>query len=130
MPHLRGTVSMARAQSENSANSQFFIVFYPRFSLDDNYTNFGRVISNMAGVDAIQRGEPPAEPHADPAGIDRHRQQAGSGHARRTDRGRRHLDRRSERAARPRVTGLIAPHPNYRAAPCASTCSISTFREN
>jgi len=62
MPHLRGTVSMARAQSEDSANSQFFIVFYPRFSLDRNYTNFGRVISNMAAVDAIQRGEPPANP--------------------------------------------------------------------
>ncbi|MEC8771581.1 MAG: peptidylprolyl isomerase [Pseudomonadota bacterium] len=62
MPHLRGTVSMARSVSPDSANSQFFIVFYPRFNLDDNYTNFGRVISNMAGVDAIQRGEPPANP--------------------------------------------------------------------
>lgn len=62
MPHVRGSVSMARAQSEDSANSQFFIVFYPRFSLDRNYTNFGRVISNMAGVDAIARGEPPADP--------------------------------------------------------------------
>ena len=62
MPHVRGTVSMARAASEDSANSQFFIVFLPRFSLDNKYTNFGRVISNMAGVDAIQRGEPPASP--------------------------------------------------------------------
>ena len=62
VPHLRGTVSMARAQSEDSANSQFFIVFYPRFSLDNKYTNFGRVISNMAAVDAIQRGEPPQNP--------------------------------------------------------------------
>lgn len=62
MPHLRGTVSMARAQSENSANSQFFIVFYPRFSLDKRYTNFGRVISGMEAVDAITRGEPPANP--------------------------------------------------------------------
>ncbi|WP_370034164.1 peptidylprolyl isomerase [Qipengyuania mesophila] len=62
MPHVRGTVSMARAASEDSANSQFFIVFYPRFNLDTNYTNFGRVISNMAAVDAIQRGEPPANP--------------------------------------------------------------------
>ncbi|MBO0750233.1 MAG: peptidylprolyl isomerase, partial [Porphyrobacter sp.] len=43
MPHVRGTVSMARAEDENSANSQFFIVFYPRFGLDRNYTNFGRV---------------------------------------------------------------------------------------
>lgn len=62
MPHVRGTVSMARAQSPDSANSQFFIVFYPRFSLDKTYTNFGRVISNMAAVDAIVRGEPPANP--------------------------------------------------------------------
>lgn len=62
MPHLRGTVSMARASSEDSANSQFFIVFYPRFSLDQKYTNFGRVISNMDAVDAINRGEPPANP--------------------------------------------------------------------
>jgi peptidylprolyl isomerase len=62
MPHVRGTVSMARAQDEDSANSQFFIVFYPRFGLDRNYTNFGRVISNMAAVDEIHRGEPPADP--------------------------------------------------------------------
>jgi peptidylprolyl isomerase len=62
IPHVRGTVSMARAETENSANSQFFIVFYPRFSLDKRYTNFGRVISGMEAVDAIQRGEPPANP--------------------------------------------------------------------
>ena len=61
-PHLRGTVSMARAASDDSANSQFFIVFYPRFSLDRKYTVFGRVIDNMAAVDAIQRGEPPENP--------------------------------------------------------------------
>lgn len=62
MPHVRGTVSMARSSEEDSANSQFFIVFYPRFSLDKRYTNFGRVIGNMAAVDAINRGEPPANP--------------------------------------------------------------------
>jgi peptidylprolyl isomerase len=62
MPHVRGTVSMARAAEEDSANSQFFIVFYPRFSLDKKYTNFGRVIENMAAVDAIKRGEPPTDP--------------------------------------------------------------------
>ena len=61
-PHVRGTVAMARAADENSANSQFFIVFYPRFSLDRRYTNFGRVIAGMDGVDAIERGEPPANP--------------------------------------------------------------------
>ncbi len=61
-PHVRGTVSMARATEPNSANSQFFIVFQPRFSLDRNYTAFGRVISGMQFVDAIRRGEPPAAP--------------------------------------------------------------------
>jgi hypothetical protein len=53
---------MARAQDDNSANSQFFIVFLPRFSLDRRYTNFGRVIGGMDGVDEIERGEPPANP--------------------------------------------------------------------
>ena len=62
MPHVRGTLAMARAAEEDSANSQFFIVFYPRFSLDKRYTNFGRVIENMAAVDAINRGEPPQNP--------------------------------------------------------------------
>lgn len=62
IPHLRGSVSMARTDNPNSANSQFFIVFYPRFSLDKNYTNFGRVVSGMQFVDAINRGEPPSEP--------------------------------------------------------------------
>jgi cyclophilin family peptidyl-prolyl cis-trans isomerase len=62
MPHVRGSVAMARAAEKNSANSQFFIVFYPRFSLDRNYTNFGRVIAGMDAVDEIHRGEPPADP--------------------------------------------------------------------
>ena len=62
MPHIRGTLSMARSQTEDSANSQFFINFYPRFSLDKRYTNFGRVIRGMDGVDAIVRGEPPQNP--------------------------------------------------------------------
>ncbi|VWX52136.1 peptidylprolyl isomerase [Novosphingobium sp. 9U] len=62
MPHLRGTVSMARTNDPDSANSQFFIVFYPRFALDHKYTVFGRVIGGMQYVDAIQRGEPPANP--------------------------------------------------------------------
>jgi peptidylprolyl isomerase len=62
MPHVRGSVAMARATEEDSANSQFFIVFYPRFSLDKRYTNFGRVIENMGGVDTITRGEPPQNP--------------------------------------------------------------------
>jgi cyclophilin family peptidyl-prolyl cis-trans isomerase len=62
LPHLRGTVSMARADDPNSANSQFFICFQPRFSLDRKYTAFGRVISGMQFVDVIARGEPPAQP--------------------------------------------------------------------
>jgi len=62
MPHLRGTVSMARATEPDSANSQFFICFQPRFSLDNKYTVFGRVMSGMQFVDAIERGEPPATP--------------------------------------------------------------------
>ena len=62
MPHLRGTVSMARTNEPNSANSQFFIVFYPRFALDRKYTNLGRVIAGMDVVDRVERGEPPANP--------------------------------------------------------------------
>ena len=62
VPHARGSIGAARSANPDSANSQFFIVFYPRFALDKKYTNFGRVISNMAAVDAINRGEPPANP--------------------------------------------------------------------
>ena len=62
MPHLRGTVSAARTSDPDTANSQFFIVFYPRFSLDRKYTVFGRVIAGMDIVDRIERGEPPANP--------------------------------------------------------------------
>ncbi len=62
VPHLRGTVSMARTDQPDTANSQFFIVFYPRFALDRKYTAFGRVIAGMDIADAIERGEPPANP--------------------------------------------------------------------
>lgn len=62
LPHMRGTVSMARAQSEDSANSQFFIMLMPRMQLDNKYTVFGRVIDGMGNADAIAKGEPPAEP--------------------------------------------------------------------
>ncbi|MBB5685781.1 peptidylprolyl isomerase [Sphingobium boeckii] len=62
LPHLRGAVSMARTNDPNSANSQFFIMFMPRPSLDRKYTVFGRVVSGMQFVDAIERGEPPATP--------------------------------------------------------------------
>jgi peptidylprolyl isomerase len=62
VPHGRGTVSMARTDEPNSANSQFFIVFYPKSALDRKYTNFGRVIAGMDVVDRIVRGEPPTHP--------------------------------------------------------------------
>lgn len=62
IPHLRGTVSMARTNAPDTANSQFFICFQPRFSLDNKYTVFGRVTSGMQFVDAIERGEPPMNP--------------------------------------------------------------------
>lgn len=61
-PHLRGVVSMARTADENSANSQFFIMFQPNFGLDNQYTVWGRVIEGMDHVDTITRGEPPATP--------------------------------------------------------------------
>jgi len=62
MPHLRGVLSMARAEAENSANSQFFIVLAPTFKLDHKYSAFGRVVEGMAAVDGMAPGEPPAEP--------------------------------------------------------------------
>ncbi len=62
LPHVRGAVSMARAASEDSANSQFFIMLMPRFQLDRKYTVLGRVISGMQYADAIAPGEPPADP--------------------------------------------------------------------
>jgi peptidylprolyl isomerase len=62
LPHVRGAVAMARAQSENSANSQFYIVLQPVLKLDRSYTVWGRVITGMQYVDAIEKGEPPANP--------------------------------------------------------------------
>ena len=61
-PHVRGAVSAARADDQNSANSQFFIVFQPKLSLDKKYTVFGRVFDGMQWVDTIERGEPPQNP--------------------------------------------------------------------
>lgn len=62
LPHVRGVVSMARADAVDSANSQFFIMLMPTLRLDNHYTPFGRVISGMQYVDAIEKGEPPANP--------------------------------------------------------------------
>ncbi len=62
LPHVRGTVSAARASDDDSANSQFFIMFQPNLRLDNRYSAFGRVVAGMTFVDAIARGEPPANP--------------------------------------------------------------------
>ncbi len=74
LPHVRGAVSAAREgapegatqeqkdKAEGSANSQFFIMFVPRLSLDQKYTVFGRVIDGMQYVDTIAQGEPPTNP--------------------------------------------------------------------
>ena len=61
-PHTRGAVSMARAQSPDSADSQFFIVFDDATFLDKKYTVWGRVIGGMENIDKINRGEPPSSP--------------------------------------------------------------------
>ena len=61
-PHVRGVCSMARAQSPNSANSQFFICFDDARFLDNQYTVWGQVESGMEYVDALPVGEPPREP--------------------------------------------------------------------
>ena len=59
LPHERGTLSMARANDPNSANSQFFICFEPAAYLDRNYTVFGKVIEGMEFVDKIKKGDGP-----------------------------------------------------------------------
>jgi len=61
-PHVRGTVSMARAQNPDSANSQFFICFSDARFLDKQYTVWGKVTSGMENVDKIKRGEPVKDP--------------------------------------------------------------------
>ena len=61
-PHRRGTVSMARAQSPDSGDSQFFICFADAPFLDGKYTVWGQVTEGMVNVDKIKRGEPVADP--------------------------------------------------------------------
>ena len=58
MPHKRGTLSMARAQDLNSADSQFFICFDDTPHLDGQYTVWGEVIEGMEFVDKIKKGDP------------------------------------------------------------------------
>ncbi|EEW57116.1 Peptidyl-prolyl cis-trans isomerase [Tritonibacter mobilis] len=62
LPHDRGTLGAARSSNPNSANSQFFINFKDNHFLNRQYTVYGRVIEGMEHVDAITRGEPPANP--------------------------------------------------------------------
>ena len=62
MPFLRGMLGAARANSPDSANSQFFIMLAPHPELEHNYTVMGRVVAGMDAVDAITPGEPPTEP--------------------------------------------------------------------
>ena len=61
-PHVRGTVSMARAQDPNSGDSQFFICFDDATFLDRQYTAWGNVVEGMENVDKIKRGEPVENP--------------------------------------------------------------------
>ena len=60
--HVRGTVSMARAQNPDTADSQFFICFQDSPWLNDQYTVWGNVIQGMENIDKIKRGEPVANP--------------------------------------------------------------------
>ena len=60
--HVRGTCSMARSSSPDSANSQFFICFGDAPWLNGQYTVWGRVVSGMEHVDALKRGEPVRDP--------------------------------------------------------------------
>jgi peptidylprolyl isomerase len=60
--HVRGTVSMARAQNPDSADSQFFICFQESPFLNGQYTVWGRVTEGMENIDKIKRGEPVANP--------------------------------------------------------------------
>jgi len=62
LPHLRGAASMARGPSKDSADSQFFIVFDDARFLDGDYTVWGQVTDGMEAVDALEKGEPPANP--------------------------------------------------------------------
>ena len=57
LPHERGTLSMARSNNPDSANSQFFICFAPAPYLDRQYSVFGKVIKGMEFVDLIKRGQ-------------------------------------------------------------------------
>ena len=59
VPHVRGTLSMARSSDPDSANSQFFICFEDASHLNGQYTVFGKVISGMENIDKITKGDGP-----------------------------------------------------------------------
>ncbi|HCY54334.1 MAG TPA: peptidylprolyl isomerase [Oceanicaulis sp.] len=61
-PHVRGTMSMARTNDPDSADSQFFICLDAVPYLDNSYTVWGEVIEGMEYVDALPKGEPPRNP--------------------------------------------------------------------
>jgi peptidylprolyl isomerase len=61
-PHVRGTVSMARSQSPDSGDSQFFICFEDAPWLNGQYTVWGTVVEGMENIDKIKRGEPVTDP--------------------------------------------------------------------
>jgi peptidylprolyl isomerase len=63
VPFKRGIVGMARKGGDNdSANSQFFIMFADGASLNGQYTVIGEVVSGMDVVDKIKKGEPVPDP--------------------------------------------------------------------
>ena len=62
VPYARGVVGMARTSDPNSANSQFFIMYGDRPSLNGQYTVIGQVVSGMDAVDKIKKGEPVVDP--------------------------------------------------------------------
>jgi peptidylprolyl isomerase len=62
LPHVRGSMAMARTDEPDSANSQFYLMFMPNVSLDHNYTVVGRIISGMDAASKIAIGEPPPNP--------------------------------------------------------------------
>ena len=66
LPHVKGTLSMARSSDPDSANSQFFICFEDAPHLDRNYTVFGKVIKGMELVMKIKRGDGPNGSVSDP----------------------------------------------------------------
>ena len=66
LPHDRGTLSMARSQDPNSANSQFFICLEDAPHLDRQYTVFGKVVEGMEFVEKIKRGDGPNGSVSDP----------------------------------------------------------------